>query len=78
MSAYEWTAAIVCMTGTVLNVRRVNLCFALWAVGEAMWACWDWRAGAVSRLLLDLMGLALAFAGAWRNGLGIAPKGAVK
>ena len=67
MSAYAWTAALVCIAGTVVNVWRCNLCFALWLVGEVMWAAFDWRTGLHSRLVLDLLGVALAALGIWRN-----------
>ena len=79
MSAYEWTATAICITGTVLNVWRINFCFAMWAVGEIMWSCFDLNDGAYSRLMLDGLGLFFALVGAGRNGLGLTPKkGTVK
>ena len=67
MNAYCWIAAVICLAGTVINVRRVNWCFVIWAVGEAMWLAWDLKAGMVSRAILDAVGLALAVWGAWVN-----------
>ena len=67
MSPYCWTATLVCITGTVINVKRVNWCFVLWAIGETMWLAYDIRVGNPSRAILDAVGLALALWGAWEN-----------
>ena len=67
MSAYCWIATAICMTGTVANVYRRNLCFILWAVGEVMWVGYDASIHFWSRLNLDLLGLTLALWGAWVN-----------
>lgn len=67
MSFYFWTATVVCLAGTVINVKRVNWCFVLWAVGETMWLCHDIGAEAYARAVLDFVGLALAVWGAWEN-----------
>lgn len=69
MSAYAWTAALICIAGTEVNVWRFNACFALWFMGEVMWAAFDWRTGLYSRLVLDLLGMVLAALGAYRNGI---------
>lgn len=67
MSIYAWVAALICIAGTVVNVWRINACFVLWFIGEVMWAVFDWRSGLVSRLMLDILGIALAALGAYRN-----------
>lgn len=67
MNTYAWIAALICIAGTVVNVWRINACFVLWFVGEVMWAWYDWNAGLTSRLILDLLGIALAALGAYRN-----------
>lgn len=69
MTTYAWVAAIICIAGTVVNVWRLNICFAFWFVGEVMWAYFDLSSGLYSRLVLDLLGVALAVLGAVRNGL---------
>lgn len=66
---YTWVATAVCISGTVVNVWRYNACFALWFVGEIMWAVFDVMEGLWSRMVLDLLGLALAALGAYKNGI---------
>lgn len=68
-SLYTWAATAVCISGTVVNVWRYNACFALWFVGEIMWTVFDIREELWSRMVLDLLGLALAALGAYRNGI---------
>ena len=67
MSFYCWVATFICLTGTVVNIRRINLCFYLWAIGEAMWMVYDVGLGFYSRAILDFTGLTLAILGAWVN-----------
>lgn len=69
MSIFCWLATAVCLAGTAVNIRRANLCFYLWIVGEAMWSAYDLRLGLYSRSVLDMVGLALAILGAWVNDL---------
>lgn len=67
MTFYFWVATVICLTGTVINVKRVNWCFVLWAIGEIMWLAYDIGAGMTARAILDFVGLALAIWGAWEN-----------
>lgn len=67
MNAYCWLATAVCITGTVINVKRGNSCFLFWLVGEVMWTAYDITLGLWSRTLLDMLGLALAAWGAYEN-----------
>ena len=69
LAIFTWAATAVCISGTVVNVWRYNACFAFWFVGEIMWAAFDTMEGLWSRLALDLLGLALAALGAYRNGI---------
>lgn len=64
---FYWAATVICMTGTVVNVWRINACFVLWFVGEVMWTCIDLENGVHSRVLLDVMGASLAALGIWKN-----------
>ena len=43
MNTYAWIATIICLTGTVVNVKRKNICFTFWAIGEIMWAAFDYK-----------------------------------
>ena len=61
-------ATAICLTGTAVNVKRVDWCFVLWAAGETMWLCYDLAAVVnSSRAILDAVGLALAVWGAWEH-----------
>ena len=64
---FTWAVTLVCLAGTVLNVRKSPWCFRLWIVGNLAWLYHDLRAGLLSRALLDLVQLALAWWGmrAW-------------
>ena len=67
MNAYCWAAAAICIAGTIVNVKRMNACFAFWLVGEVMWLAFDIRQSLASRAILDLLGIALAAWGIWEN-----------
>lgn len=57
---FTWTVTFACLTGTVLNVKKMRACFMLWIVGNVAWAAWDLSQGLFSRMLMDLVQLALA------------------
>ena len=57
---FTWTVTLVCLTGTVLNVRKMRACFMLWIIGNVAWAAWDLYQGLYSRMSMDLVQLALA------------------
>ena len=67
MTVYCWVATIICITGTVINIKRINWCFYLWAVGEVMWVIYDLSQNLWSRTMLDLLGLVLALIGIYVN-----------
>lgn len=50
----------ICLIGTILNVKKVLLCFILWVVGNALWMYYDISITLYSRALLDLVQLLLA------------------
>lgn len=67
MNTYAWIATIICLMGMVVTVKRKNICFTFWAIGEIMWAMLNYRQGLGSRMVLDIVGIILAFAGIWVN-----------
>ena len=67
MNAYCWIATAICITGTVVNVKRINVCFVFWFVGEIMWLAFDIRQSLTSRAILDSIGIVLAAWGIWEN-----------
>ena len=62
-----WVATIICLTGTVINVKRINYCFYCWIVGEIMWVYYDVGQALYSRTILDFVGLMLALWGVFEN-----------
>lgn len=65
-----WLATAICLAGTVLNVKKIRLCFVLWAAGNIAWLAIDVHNRLYSRALLDLVQLALAVWGAVEWGWG--------
>lgn len=60
-----WLITAVCLTGTLLNVKKNVLCFYLWAVGNIAWLVYDLLTGLYSRAMLDLIQLGFALWGIW-------------
>lgn len=60
-----WLITAVCLTGTLLNVKKNVLCFYLWAVGNVAWLVYDLLTGLYSRAMLDLIQLGFALWGIW-------------
>ena len=62
-------ATAICLAGTILNVKKMRLCFHLWAIGNIMWLAFDMKGGLYSRAALDIVQLALAMWGAvsWKR-----------
>ena len=53
MGIISWVTTAICLTGTVLNVKKIKLCFWLWLAGNILWLIIDIRNGLWSRALLD-------------------------
>ena len=58
-----WLTTILCLIGTILNVKRMRACFYLWAIGNILWLILDLKSGLYSRALLDLVQLGFAIWG---------------
>lgn len=48
-----WITTIVCLTGTILNVKKLKICFWLWLLGNILWLGIDIYNGLWSRAVLD-------------------------
>lgn len=59
-AAFAWAATVIALAGTVLNCKKVRLCFLLWLLTNAMWLAWDIAHGLPSRAILDAVQFALA------------------
>ena len=60
---FGWLVTALCLAGTILNVKQSIWCFRLWIGGNLAWLYHDLRAGLLSRALLDLVQLGLAWWG---------------
>ena len=58
-----WIITTICLTGTILNAKKKKICFWFWALGNILWAIYDFRSGLYSRLALDIVQLVLAIYG---------------
>lgn len=63
MNYLTWAATVVCLTGTVLNVKMNILCFYLWCLGNILWLTYDCSMDLYNRATLDVVQLALAIWG---------------
>ena len=69
MGLISWITTAICLTGTVLNVKKIKLCFWLWLIGNILWLIIDINNGLWSRAILDIVQGALALWGIieWRK-----------
>lgn len=66
---FTWTVTAVCLTGTILNVKKNIICFYLWSAGNVAWLTFDLWSGVYSRAVLDAVQLGFAVWGIyeWRK-----------
>lgn len=55
MTVISWITTVLCLIGSVLNVKKIKLCFVLWLTGNALWLCIDVYNGMWSRAVLDVV-----------------------
>lgn len=62
-----WLVTILCLTGTILNCKKLKSCFMFWAIGNVLWLIYDMRSELYGRAFLDFVQLILAIYGpyAW-------------
>lgn len=60
MQIISWITTAICLSGTILNVKKMNFCFYLWLLGNILWLCIDIYNGLWSRAVLDIVQGALA------------------
>ena len=46
---------IICLIGTVLNVKKIIWCFYLWALGNLLWLAFNLYSQLYSRAVLDVV-----------------------
>lgn len=62
-NALTWTTTFLCLTGTVLNVKKKWMCFVFWIIGNVLWLGFDVCTGLYSRAMLDIVQLGFAIWG---------------
>ena len=64
-----WILTAACLTGTVLNVKKIKYCFHIWTVANILWLAYDIYTGLYSRAVLDAVQLGFAIWGiiAWNK-----------
>lgn len=55
MEIINWITTAICLMGTVLNVKKIKLCFWLWLAGNILWLIIDIKNGLWSRAILDIV-----------------------
>lgn len=63
MGMISWITTAIALIGTVLNVKKYNLCFWFWIVSNTLWLIFDIYNGLWSRAILDAVQWALALWG---------------
>lgn len=63
MQIISWITTVLCLTGTILNVKKLKCCFWIWIIGNILWLCIDIYNGLWSRAVLDIVQGALALWG---------------
>ena len=54
MGIISWITTAMCLAGTVLNIKKINLCFWCWLAGNILWLIIDISNGLWSRAILDI------------------------
>lgn len=69
MVIISWITTAMCLTGTILNVKKIKFCFWLWLIGNILWLIIDIKNGLWSRAILDIVQGVLALWGIieWRK-----------
>lgn len=66
---FTWIVTLMCLAGTILNVKKNIWCFYIWAVANILWLLFDIFTGLYSRALLDFVQFLFALWGIieWRK-----------
>jgi len=64
-----WLITIFSLVGTVLNIRKNNICFVFWIFTNSFWAILDFQKGIYQQSMLMLIYLFLSIWGLleWRK-----------
>ena len=69
MIAFSWFISILCLIGSVFNVKKSIWCFYLWGLGNIGWLFFDAYNGVWGRVILNIVQLYLCIWGIieWRK-----------
>lgn len=54
MAYISYLATLLCFVGTVLNIKKMKLCFVMWLLGNVIWFLIDIQTNTISRAILDI------------------------
>ena len=52
-----WGVSLITIVGSILNVKKLGLCFVIWTICNLFWLIYDIISGLYSRATLDLVNL---------------------
>lgn len=58
-----WTASIMAIVGSILNVKKLGSCFVIWTICNVFWLAYDIANGSYARAALGVVNLATAIWG---------------
>ena len=63
--SWTWALAAISIIATVCNIKRLRICFPLWALTNAAWTVIDFHAGIYAQSALFFVYFLLALWGIW-------------
>jgi len=58
-----WGVSLLTIFGSILNIKKINLCFWIWSFCNVFWLLFDILNGTYSRAVLDVINLATSIWG---------------
>ena len=58
-----WVMTALSITGTILNIKKMKICFWMWAVTNAFWVFYDISKGAYPQAVIFIVYFGLAIWG---------------
>lgn len=52
-----WGVSLLTICGSILNIKKINLCFWIWSLCNVFWLIFDIKNKTYSRAVLDLINL---------------------
>ena len=58
-----WGVSLLTICGSILNIKKINLCFWIWSVCNVFWLVFDIINGTYARAVLDVINLSTSIWG---------------